>query len=144
MNDTGNSGGQNQRPKPGRDQIRSRLHASIQAAAHLADDPGPETIDRELRQIMRHDNGGGTVTAYPNKEHGNADKAATRRALQALADIEREVALLRKRVESGTADGDHTSTLAERTADVTRQLAFLEALRRARGWHAADSKEAGR
>jgi hypothetical protein len=49
------------------------------------------------------------VTTYPNKEHENADKAARRRALNALNDIEREVAILRRRVEGGTADGDDTS-----------------------------------
>jgi hypothetical protein len=44
------------RPKPNRnrsrDQIRYRLHTSIQAAAFLGDDPSREEIDRELQQIM--------------------------------------------------------------------------------------------
>jgi hypothetical protein len=82
------------------------------------------------------------VTEYPNREHANADKAARRRALQALADIEAEVAFLRRRIANEVADGDDTSTLAMRAADVTRQLARLEALRDVREWHAADSKEA--
>lgn len=38
--------------KRSRDQIRYRLHTSIQAAAYLADDPSREDIDRELEQIM--------------------------------------------------------------------------------------------
>ena len=38
--------------KRSRDQIRYRLHASIQAAAYLGDDPSREDIDRELKQIM--------------------------------------------------------------------------------------------
>lgn len=83
------------------------------------------------------------MTTYPNREHANADKAARRRALQALADIESEVAFLRKRIEHDLADGNDTSTLAQRAVDVTRQFAFLEALREVREWHAADSKEAG-
>lgn len=83
------------------------------------------------------------MTTYPNREHENADKAARRRALQALADIEGEVALLRKRVNGGIAEGDHTSTLAQRAVDVTRQFGRLEALRDVREWHAAGRKEAG-
>lgn len=84
------------------------------------------------------------MTGYPNQEHANADSAARRRALQALADIEREVESLRKRVSNDLADGDDTSTLAQRTADVTRQFARLEALREVREWHEADTKEAAR
>lgn len=83
------------------------------------------------------------MTDYPNREHKNADDAARRRALKALDDIEAEVTFLRRRVNGGTADADHTSTLAARTADVVRQLAVLEALRDVREWHAADSREAG-
>lgn len=33
-------------------QVRHRLHTSIQAAAYLADNPSDEVIDRELREIM--------------------------------------------------------------------------------------------
>lgn len=86
---------------------------------------------------------GGAVTAYPNREHENTDKAARRRALQALSDIEGEVAFLRKRINDGIADGDDTSTLAQRAVDVTRQFGRLEALRDVREWHAADNKDAG-
>jgi hypothetical protein len=82
------------------------------------------------------------VTDYPNREHENTDKASRRRALQALSDIEGEVARLRKRVERDLADGDDTSTLAQRAADVTRQFGRLEALRDVREWHAADIREA--
>jgi hypothetical protein len=84
-----------------------------------------------------------TAVDYPNREHASTDKAARRRALQALSDIEREVAFLRKRIERDLADGDDTSTLAQRAVDVTRQFGRLEALRDVREWHAADSKEAG-
>jgi hypothetical protein len=35
-----------------RDQIRYRLHTSIQAAAYLADNPSERDIDRELSNIM--------------------------------------------------------------------------------------------
>jgi len=77
------------------------------------------------------------VTAYPNREHANADRAARRRALIALSDIEREVAFLRKRVENDLADGDDTSTLTQRAAEVTRQMAVLGTLREAREWHEA-------
>lgn len=78
------------------------------------------------------------MTDYPNREHANADKAARRRALQSLADIEAEVAFLRKRVNGDVADGDDTSTLAQRAVDATRHFAALEALRDVREWHAAD------
>lgn len=79
---------------------------------------------------------------YPNREHENADKAARRRALRALADIETEVEYLRKRVASGVADGDDTATLMQRAADLTRHLAVLGNLRNVREWHAADQAEA--
>lgn len=84
------------------------------------------------------------MTDYPNRDHAHADKAARRRALNALDDIEREVAFLRKRVNGDIADGDDTSTLAMRASDVTRQLAALEVLRGVREWHAADAREAHR
>jgi len=35
-----------------RDEIRFRLHMSIQAASYLADDPDREDVDRELKKIM--------------------------------------------------------------------------------------------
>ena len=35
-----------------RDEIRFRLHMSIQAATYLADDPDREDVDRELKKIM--------------------------------------------------------------------------------------------
>ena len=82
------------------------------------------------------------MTDYPNREHENADKAARRRALNALNDIEGEVAYLRLRIAGDLADGDDTSTVAQRTTDVTRQLAILGALREVREWHAADAREA--
>lgn len=82
------------------------------------------------------------MTDYPNREHAHADKAARRRALSALNDIESEVAFLRKRVSGDTADEDITSTLAQRTADVIRQLAVLGTLREVREWHEADASDA--
>jgi len=39
--------------KRSRDQIRYRLHTSIQAAAYLADDPSDDEINRELDKIMK-------------------------------------------------------------------------------------------
>jgi hypothetical protein len=78
------------------------------------------------------------VTSYPNREQANADKAARRRALQALDDIEAEVKFLRRRISNDVADGDGTSTLAMRTADVIRCLSVLGTLRKAREWDAAD------
>jgi hypothetical protein len=38
--------------KRNRDQIRYRLHTTIQAAAYLADDPSDQDVDRELSKIM--------------------------------------------------------------------------------------------
>lgn len=38
--------------KRNRDQIRYRLHTSLQAAAYLADSPSEDDIDRELSKIM--------------------------------------------------------------------------------------------
>lgn len=78
---------------------------------------------------------------YPNREHANADKAARRRAFQALADIEREVTFLRRRIEGDVADGDDTSTLNQRAADITRHMSVLESFRDVREWHAADQAE---
>jgi hypothetical protein len=44
--------------KSSRNEIRYRLHTSIQAAAYVADDPSHENIDRELRQIVTADRAG--------------------------------------------------------------------------------------
>lgn len=77
--------------------------------------------------------------AYPNREHRNADEAASRRALKALDGIDAEVAILRRRVESGTADGDDTATLATLAHEVTKHLTALGWLREVREWHAADT-----
>ena len=76
-------------------------------------------------------------TVYPNREHQDADEAARRRALAALDDIQKEAAWLRKRIAGGFADGDDTSTFAERAADVIRCVGVLGAFRQVRAWHAA-------
>lgn len=78
------------------------------------------------------------ASGYPNREHMQADKAAERRALKALDDIEAAVRILRRRIEGGIADGDDTGTLTQRAAEVTRHLSVLGTLRDVREWHAAD------
>jgi hypothetical protein len=78
------------------------------------------------------------MTTYPDHEHENADKAAERRALKALKDIDYEVATLRRKIENGTADGDDTGILADRVREVTAQLAILGAFRDVREWQILD------
>lgn len=41
-------------------------------------------------------------------------------------------------IQDGTADGDDTSTLTEKTRSVTQHVSTLAALREVREWHAAD------
>lgn len=75
---------------------------------------------------------------YPNREHGNADKAARRRALAALNGIEDETRMLRRKIATEVADGDDTQVLADHVRLLTRDLAVLGTLRDVREWHAAD------
>ena len=77
-------------------------------------------------------------TAYPNREHQNADKAATRRALKALDEIIDHARLVRRRVENGASDGSDTHILSDEVRKLTVNLGILEALRDVREWHAAD------
>ena len=86
-----------------------------------------------------------TPIGYPNREHENADNAAKRRALQALADVEHEAAFLRRAIErDGHVSADQTATLAQQAADVIRQFAVLGTLREVRKWHAAGVADGGR
>lgn len=84
------------------------------------------------------------MTEYPNREHMQADKAAERRALRALSEIEYEISILRRRIEGGTVSGDDTHVIAEKVRGLTSFIAVLEALRDVREWDAADKAEAGR
>lgn len=80
------------------------------------------------------------MTAYPNKEHANADRAARRRALEALAELTSEAALLRRALAAGgrDLDGDDTQVLAGLVRKLTRDLSVLGTLRDVREWHEAD------
>lgn len=42
----------NRKRKRSRDQVRYRLHTTIEAVAYLADDPSDQDVDRELSKIM--------------------------------------------------------------------------------------------
>lgn len=77
------------------------------------------------------------MTDWPNREHRNEDEAARRRALKALADIEYEIGILRRRIDNGTVHGDDTGILTEKTRAVTQHVAVLGALREVREWDAA-------
>jgi hypothetical protein len=62
--------------KGSRDQIRYRLHTSVQAAAYLAGDPGDEGIGRELERIMSAGQGKSPVHSVP--EPDRSDRAVGR------------------------------------------------------------------
>lgn len=81
------------------------------------------------------------VTAYPNREHKNADGTARERAEAALNCIEGEVMIIRRRIADG-ADASHdVQILADAVRRLTHTLAVLETLRDVREWHAADQAE---
>lgn len=83
------------------------------------------------------------MTAYPDREHENADVAARRRAEAALADLAGEAALLRRSLKAGReVDGDGTQVLSDLVRKLTRDLSVLGTLREVREWLAADVKEA--
>jgi hypothetical protein len=75
--------------------------------------------------------------------HENADKAARRRALKTLREIETQVGILRQRIsdERAEPDGDDTQRIASLVRDLTQHHAVLGALRDVREWHAADQAE---
>jgi hypothetical protein len=83
---------------------------------------------------------------YPNREHQNADQAATRRALHCLDGIESDVTILRRRLtQTGSTvsvDGADSGGLALRVRDLTEYLTVLETLRDVREWHALDQRDA--
>lgn len=82
------------------------------------------------------------ATAYPNREHENADERARERAAAALNCIEGEVMIIRRRTRDG-ADADYdTQILSNAVRRLTHYLAVLGALRDVRDWHAADQAEA--
>jgi hypothetical protein len=83
------------------------------------------------------------MAEYPNREHENADKAARRRALHALREIETSVGILRRRLQDDKAepDGDDTQRIASLVRDLTQHHAVLGALRDVREWHVADQAE---
>jgi hypothetical protein len=83
-----------------------------------------------------------TAITYPNREHENADKAAARRALAALAAIEDQVAVLRAKIEHRNyIYGSDTNQITDNARALTEHLAILETLRDVREWHAADTAE---
>jgi len=82
------------------------------------------------------------VTAYPNKEHERADRRARQRAMDALAELAGEAALLRRSVADGReVDGDDAQVLADLVRKLTRDLSVLGTLREVREWDAADKAE---
>ncbi len=86
------------------------------------------------------------TTAYPNREHENADKAALRRARTAISDTRELLATLERRLRfAGTADtkgvyvdANDARPITDAVARLTGELAKLETLRDVREWHAAD------
>jgi hypothetical protein len=83
---------------------------------------------------------------YPNREHQNQDRAARRRAAQALDEIEAEAGILRRKLAGAdnprsTVDGDDTQLIAGKVRDLTAQLAIIGVLRDVRAWHALDHAE---
>ena len=81
------------------------------------------------------------MTAYPNREHQNADALVRGRALAALDHMADEVVILRARIVREAADSDDTRQIASLARDITQHVSILGALREVREWHALD--EAG-
>ena len=72
-------------------------------------------------------------------EHQNAEKAATRRALQNLESIITDAETLKLRIERGSLlYGAEARRIAGETIILAVNLSALETLREAREWHAAD------
>ena len=81
-------------------------------------------------------------TAYPNREHEDADKAAKRRALSSLRDIIEDAQTLQRRIENGYEPyGTDAQRIADKTIALAVNFSVLETLRDVREWHAADEAE---
>jgi hypothetical protein len=81
------------------------------------------------------------VTNYPNREHENADRAATRRAMRVLSGIDGEVRGLRLKLSRDQrVDASEAQVIAGQVRDLTGYLAELGTLRDVREWHAIDQK----
>jgi hypothetical protein len=78
---------------------------------------------------------------YPSREHKNEDRAARRRALDRLAAIETEAALLRRRVERGQTEGVDGAAMARLADELTLNLTIIGVLRDTRAWHALGHPE---
>ncbi len=76
--------------------------------------------------------------SYPNKEHEAADKAAVRRALHCLENIEADVAILRRRLtKTGSTvhiEGADVRGIAGQVNQLTEYVTILETLRDVREW----------
>jgi hypothetical protein len=84
------------------------------------------------------------MTAYPNREHENADNAARRRALAALRDIAEDAENLRGRIERGyEPHGTDADRFTAKSVKLALNLSVMETLRDVREWHAADVAEVG-
>lgn len=80
--------------------------------------------------------------SYPNREHANADKAARRRALAALAHLTDEAGNFRQRIEGGYAiDGDDARRIERLASDITRHVSVIGILSEVREWHALDAAD---
>lgn len=87
-----------------------------------------------------------TEYPYPNREHASADKAAHDQALRILDGIAGNMDIIRRRLtqvgSTVSVEGADASILADEVQALSVQLAVIEALRRAREWHAADASDA--
>jgi predicted phage tail protein len=84
------------KPKPNRTQqrneIKHRLHTTIQAAAYLADDPGDDVIERELREIMKSPKPGRGLNPGPGPASDH--RATGQVAVLAIFSVGATVALI--------------------------------------------------
>lgn len=81
---------------------------------------------------------------FPNREHEVADKAARRRALRAIEDLEAELKLVRQRLELGAAsrvDADTVQSISDYARRIVGHAAELGVLYDVREWHATDVAE---
>lgn len=84
-----------------------------------------------------------TAINYPNREHGNADRAARRRTLAALNSVIENAQLLVRAIETDTAlDPGVSRRIADGAISVAINLSALETLSDVREWHAADINDA--
>ena len=83
-----------------------------------------------------------TDIEYPNPEHRNADKAASRRALAALRDVIEHAETLARRIEGGyEPHGEDAQRIADAAIRVAVNFSALETLRDVRASYAADRAE---